>query len=82
MCCIETRLIKYDANISKINQEKRLQSVHEFIEGGGYFPNSLIISLDTNNRGLRFEPSPTKVDGCISKLGILYLPKNIDQHIL
>lgn len=59
----------------RLIKKKRLQSVHEFIEGGGYFPNSLIISLDTNNRGLRFEPSPTKVDGCISKLGILYLPK-------
>lgn len=59
----------------RLIKKKRLQSVHDFISQGGYFPNSLIISIDTNNRGLKFEPSPTKVDGCLSRLGVLYLPK-------
>lgn len=59
----------------RLIKKKRLQSVQDFISNGGYFPNSLIISIDTNGRGLQFDQSSTKVDGCISKLGVLHLPK-------
>ena len=59
----------------RLIKRNRLKSVQKFVNEGGYFPNSIIISIDTNGRGLRFEPSATKVDGCISKLGVLYLPK-------
>ncbi len=59
----------------RLIKKSRLKSVQQFINNGGYFPNSVIISIDTNGRGLKFEPSATKVDGCISKIGVLYLPK-------
>lgn len=59
----------------RLIKKKRLNEVQKFVNDGGYFPNSIIISIDSNGRGLRFDPSPTKVDGCISKLGVLYLPK-------
>lgn len=59
----------------RIIKKKRLKEVQTFINNGGYFPNSLIISIDTNGKGVRFDPSPTKVDGALSKLGVLYLPK-------
>lgn len=59
----------------RLIKKNRLKSVQQFVNEGGYFPNSIIISIDTNGRGLKFEPSNTKVEGCISKLGILYLPK-------
>ncbi len=59
----------------RLIKKKRLIEVQSFIESGGYFPNSLIISIDTNGRGLKFDLSSTHVEGAISKLGILHLPK-------
>ena len=59
----------------RLIKKKRLRDVQSFINHGGYFPNSIIVSIDTNGKGLTFDLSPTKVDGCISRLGILHLPK-------
>ncbi|MGE9943232.1 DGQHR domain-containing protein [Bariatricus sp. SGI.161] len=59
----------------RIIKKKRLKEVQTFINGGGYFPNSLIISIDTNGKGIQFDLSPTKVEGSLSRLGVLHLPK-------
>ena len=59
----------------RLIKKKRLNEVQKFINSGGYFPNSLIISIDTNGKGLQFDVSPTKVDGSLSRLGVLHLPK-------
>lgn len=59
----------------RIIKKKRLKEVQNFINNGGYFPNSLIISIDTKGKGIQFDQSLTKVDGALSKLGILHLPK-------
>lgn len=59
----------------RIIKKKRLKEVQTFINEGGYFPNSLIISIDTKGRGVQFDQSPTKVEGALSKLGVLHLPK-------
>lgn len=59
----------------RLIKKKRLTEVQTFIKKGGYFPNSLIISIDTNGKGLRFDSSSMRAEGSISKLGILHLPK-------
>lgn len=59
----------------RIIKKKRLQEVRSFINDGGYFPNSIIISIDTNGKGLVFDQSASKVEGTISKIGILHIPK-------
>lgn len=59
----------------RIIKKKRLKEVQSFVNGGGYFPNSLIISIDTRGRGIQFDQFPTKVDDALSKVGILHLPK-------
>ena len=59
----------------RIIKKKRLKEVQSFINNGGYFPNSLIISIDTRGKGIQFDQSLTKVDGALSKLGVLHLPK-------
>ena len=46
-----------------------------FIDEVDNFPNSLIISIDTKGKDLQFDQSATKVEGALSKLGILHLPK-------
>lgn len=59
----------------RLIKKKRLNEVQAFINAGGYFPNSIIISIDTNGRDLQFDVASMKVEGSISKLGILHLPK-------
>lgn len=59
----------------RIIKKKRLQEVQGFINAGGYFPNSIIISIDTKGKGIVFDQSSTKVEGMISKIGLLRIPK-------
>ena len=59
----------------RLIKKKRLTDVQRFINSGGYFPNSLIISIDSGGKGLQFDASGTKVEGAHSRLGVLHLPK-------
>lgn len=59
----------------RLIKKKRLSDVQKFINNGGYFPNSLIISIDSGGKGLQFDMSGTKVEGAHSRLGVLHLPK-------
>lgn len=59
----------------RIIKKKRLESVRSFVNSGGYFPNSLIISIDTGKKGLKFEKSSLQDESSISRIGILYLPQ-------
>lgn len=59
----------------RLIKKNRLSKVRKFINDGGYFPNSLIISIESGGRGLQFDVSGMKVDGAHSKLGVLHLPK-------
>lgn len=59
----------------RLIKKKRLSEVKSFINNGGYFPNSIIISIDTNNRKLIFDLANLQADDSISKIGILHLPQ-------
>ena len=61
----------------RLIQKSRLTKIQEFVNGGGYFPNSLIISVDTKRRGLQFDlaGSNYQAEGSVSKLGLLHLPQ-------
>jgi len=58
----------------RVIKKGRLKLVQEFVESGGFFPNSIIININAP-KGLRFEKANTQVEGAISKVGILHLPK-------
>lgn len=60
----------------RIIKKARLQSVLEFIDKqNGYFPNSIIVSLDSGSKPLQFDMANTQVKSAISNVGILHLPK-------
>lgn len=61
----------------RLIQKSRLTKIQEFVNGGGYFPNSLIISVDTKRKGLRFDlaSNNNQLENSISKLGLLHLPQ-------
>lgn len=54
----------------RIVKKGRLKSVREFVENGGYFPNSVIISFDTGKKKLRFDIKSSDAD-TDTKIGIL-----------
>lgn len=59
----------------RIIKKARLKAVHEFIESKGFFPNSLLISIDTKNRRpMQFDLADKQGTDGITKLGILHLP--------
>ncbi len=57
----------------RLIKKSRLKAVTEFINNGGYFPNSIVISIDAKN--CNFDPANTQVSSTISDVGILHLPK-------
>lgn len=63
-------------NYQRLIKRTRLRKVADFVESGGFFPNSIIINLETGKKGPRFDLSPMQVDNTDARLGTLHLPKN------
>lgn len=66
---------KFMPTYQRLIKKARLISVQEFVEEGGFFPNSIVININTNGKKPRFERANTQVEDAISRVGILYLPK-------
>lgn len=58
----------------RLIKRPRLDSIREFVENGGFFPNSILVNIDTNNQGLKFEQSSLQEEESLSKIGLLHLP--------
>lgn len=79
--------IGYVLHRSKVNSElmptyqrlikkQRLAKILEFIdEKAGYFPNSIVVSLDTGGKELRFDRANTQVATTLTSIGVLHLPR-------
>ena len=57
----------------RLIKKNRLKGIAQFVDSGGYFPNSLILNLDASAKGLKFEPFPKHIGD--TKAGILHLPQ-------
>ena len=57
----------------RLIKKSRLKSVLDFIENGGYFPNSIVISIDTKKNN--FDRANKQVGSTLSSVGIFHLPK-------
>lgn len=58
----------------RILKKSRLKSVGEFVDEGGFFPNSIILNIDSKKQ-LRFDRASLQVEDTVSNIGILHLPK-------
>lgn len=56
----------------RLIKKSRLKKVGEFVEGGGFFPNSIILNIETKRR-LRFDRAANSPDSV--KIGVLHLPQ-------
>lgn len=59
----------------RIIKKSRLREIQKFVDGGGFFPNSLIISIDTKGKKLKFDIASPQAEKSISRIGILHLPQ-------
>ena len=59
----------------RIIKKQRLTEIRKFINGGGYFPNSVIISIDTGNKKMQFDQASCPVNSELCKIGTLHLPQ-------
>lgn len=59
----------------RIVKKSRLKEIQKFVNNGGFFPNSLIISIDTKGKKLKFDLAPSQIDSSISRIGVLHLPQ-------
>ena len=57
----------------RIIKKTRLKSVHDFIENHGFFPNSIVISIESTKEPV-FELSEKQGTDDVAKCGILHLP--------
>lgn len=57
----------------RIIKKARLKKVSSFVDNGGFFPNSLVINIDTNGKRLRFDRAPMQSGN--GALGVLHLPR-------
>lgn len=67
--------IKLMPTYQRLIKKSRLTKISAFINGGGFFPNSIVCSIDSNGKKVQFEPANTQIENSVTKLGILHLPK-------
>jgi DNA sulfur modification protein DndB len=61
----------------RLVSRKRLRDIGKYIDGGGYFPNSIIVNIETSrNRKLRFDYAKPIDHDSATSLGVLHLPKS------
>ncbi|MFA5571057.1 MAG: DGQHR domain-containing protein [Sphaerochaetaceae bacterium] len=61
----------------RIIKKNRLSGIRKFINDGGFFPNSIIVSFEAEGRSPRFDQAPSYFKGDYedTQIGILHLPR-------
>jgi len=70
-----TKSIKLLPSYQRLIKKNRLKQVHAFVENGGYFPNSIIISIDSKGKKLKFDQASPSIENSSTRMGVLHLPK-------
>jgi len=74
-------LHRNDANMElmptyqRMIKKTRLKSIGNFLNKGGFFPNSIVINIDNGGKDLNFDLSNLQNDESIARIGIVHLPK-------
>lgn len=58
----------------RLIKRTRLTAIRKFINNGGYFPNSIVVNIESGGKNLRFEQSSSSLQNDNSRLGVLHLP--------
>lgn len=69
-----SKSIRVLPSYQRLIKKNRLSAIRRFINNGGYFPNSLVVSVENEGKPIRFEQAAPSLEGSQSKLGVLHLP--------
>jgi len=58
----------------RLIKKPRLRAIRKFIDNGGYFPNSIVVNVESLGKPLRFDSAPNAIEGSKTKAGVLHLP--------
>lgn len=59
----------------RIVKGSRVKEIGRFLDNNGFFPNSIILNINSGNKKLRFDPGGSSEHDSNAELGVLYLPK-------
>jgi len=68
--------VKYMPTYQRLIKKSRLKSIQDFVDEGNFFPNSIIININTLGKKLNFDLASPQCENSISRIGILHLPKS------
>ena len=57
----------------RLIKKSRLKKIADFVNNGGFFPNSVVLNIEAGRRGLRFDKKYG--DSEEAKIGVLHLPQ-------
>jgi DNA sulfur modification protein DndB len=69
-----SKSIKILPTYQRLIKKSRLSQIKKFLSSGGYFPNSLVVSVDNDGKRPRFEQAAPVIEGSKTKHGVLHLP--------
>ncbi len=70
-----SKSIKVLPTYQRLVKKPRLTAIRKFLNRGGYFPNSLIVSVENDGKKIRFEPAAASIETSGSRHGVLHLPE-------
>ncbi|MCH6230169.1 DGQHR domain-containing protein [Microbacterium sp. CFH 31415] len=65
--------VRWMPTYQRIIKRSRLKKVSQFVDSGGFFPNSLIVNIDNGGKPLKFDRSGKHAGS--TTLGVLHLPR-------
>lgn len=66
---------KYMPTYQRLIKKSRIKSIEQFLNDGHFFPNSVIININTSGKKLNFDLASPQCENSLSRIGILHLPK-------
>lgn len=69
-----TKSVRLTPSYQRLIKKSRLNAIQAFVANGGFFPNSLLLAIDSGGKKLRFDLAGNQPDGTVAKLGVLHLP--------
>ena len=69
-----SKSIRVLPSYQRLIKKSRLSAIRRFIKSGRYFPNSLVVNIDSGGRPLRFDRGGPGIADSPTSAGVLHLP--------
>lgn len=69
-----SKSVRLTPSYQRLIKKNRLAKIQSFVEGGGFFPNSLLVNIETLGKKLKFDQASLQAGQGVTRLGVLHLP--------